>query len=122
STHHAVLLNQPYCFLCAGSLQPHHDGHRNVPDFLIRVDPTLGPSVTAYNATADIDQDRFYVRILENDIKACLDRLCTSRSAYVKEVCRFTTRKLDNVHGRHGQASSVDHTAYVTVQLYVVQV
>jgi hypothetical protein len=48
--------------------------------------------------------------------------LLASIAANVQEVCGAATTQLDDVHGSHGQACSIDHAADRTIKPNVVQV
>src|SRR5690606_28668125 len=105
-----------------GALQAHDNGHRDVSDFLIRIDNALRHTVTTDNTAEDIDQDGLYIRVFQDDVEPGFDRLCIGGAAHIKEVGRLTTCQFDNVHRRHRQARPVDHTAYVTVEFHIVEI
>src|SRR5690606_14700460 len=104
------------------ALQAHDDGNIDGADGFVRVDHALRNPVATNDAAKDVDQDRFYFRIFQDDAETGFYRLRVGGAAYVQEVSGFAAGKLDHVHGGHGQARAVHHAAYVAVQLHEVQV
>src|SRR5690606_20160233 len=86
------------------------------------IDHTLGDSVTADNATKNIDQDRFDIRILEDDPEAVFHAFGISRSTDVQELCRTSATEFDNIHCRHGQSGTIDHTSHIPVELNKIEI
>ena len=52
---------------------------------------TLSHPVTANNSTENIYKDCFNVRIFQNNSECYFHPFCICRTAYIKEVCRFST-------------------------------
>src|SRR5690606_41224522 len=100
-------------FFCIGALQAHNNGHGNVANGLVGVNYPLGYTVATYNAAKDVDQDGLYFRVFEDDAETGFHRLGIGGTAYVQEVGRLAAAQLDHVHGGHGQAGAVYHTASV---------
>ena len=57
----------------------------------------------------------------KQDAKGLGDLLDVRAAAHVQKVRRLAAVQLDQVHGAHGQAGSVDQAADVAVQLDVAQ-
>lgn len=55
------------------------------------------------------------------NLKSSRNLFDVGSSSDIQEVGGFTSVQLDDVHGGHGQSSSVDHTSDVSVQSHVVQ-
>src|SRR5690625_639229 len=116
----AALLEDGLAFLGVRALKPNNQ--RNVDiNVLRRLDHTVGHTVASYDATKNIDQDGFNVRVLKDDAETGFDRLRTRAATHVEEVGRLATRNLDDVHRGHGKAGAVHHAAYVSIELDVVE-
>src|SRR5690625_3081717 len=81
----------------------------------------LGDHIAAHDATENVDEDAFDVRVREDDLEGRGHPLLGGAATHVEEVGRIAAIELDDVHGRHGQAGAVDHAADVTVELDIVQ-
>src|SRR5579871_2963703 len=57
-----------------GALQPDNDRHLDIADGLVGVDDTLRHPVAANDAAEDIDEDGFYLGVLQDDPETRLDR------------------------------------------------
>src|SRR5262249_33829841 len=78
--------------------------------------------VATHDTSKDVDEDRLYLRILEDDPETGFNRRSIGRTPDVQEVGGFATAQLDHIHGRHGQTGPVDHTTYVPIQLDKIQI
>src|SRR5205085_5792689 len=84
-------------------------------------DDAIGQRVATQDSAEYVDEDRLDVRIREQNSECVLDLLCICAAADVEEVRRAASRVLDDVHGRHGQAGSVDHASHGALELDVIQ-
>src|SRR5690606_5942105 len=109
-------------FNSVGTLQTYDDRNRDIAYFLVSIDYALRYTIATNNSTENIDENRFHIRILKNNIETRLYRFRVCSTTYVKEVGRLATGKFDNVHGSHCQSGAVHHTTHVSVKFNVVQV
>ena len=77
---------------------------------------TSGNNFTVDDAAEDVDEDGLDARVGGNDAEGLVDALLLDSATQIKEVGRLATLKLDDVHGRHGQAGTVDEAADLTVK------
>src|SRR5689334_14815253 len=89
---------------------------------MVSVNNTLCYTVATYNTTKNINQDSFYVRVGQDDVKTSLNSLRVSGTTNVKKVSRLATGKFNNIHSSHSQTCTVNHTAHVTIKLHIVKV
>ncbi len=94
----------------------------NVAEIFVGINDTLGHPVATNDTAEDIDEDRFYSRIFQDDFKSGFHRLRIGRTAYIQEVGRFTTAEFDHIHSGHGQTSPIHHTTHIAIQFHKVQV
>jgi len=114
------LTYQLVSLLHVGTLQTGND--RSAETHLLdNVDQTLSDGVTADNTTEDVDENGRHLGVAGNQLESGLDSSGGSTTANVKEVGRVTTVELDDVHGGHGETSTVDQASNVTVKLDEVQ-
>src|SRR5581483_9833938 len=104
-----------------GALKPHDERHLE-PDFLHRSDDPFGDDVAFHDAAENIDEDALHVRVGSDDLEGGGNLFLRSPAADVEEVGRRHAVKLDDVHGRHGKAGTVDHAADRAVEGDVIQV
>ena len=57
--------------------------------------------VTLHDATKDVHQDTFDLRVRKDDLERCRNLLFSCPTSYVEEVCWITTEVLDDVHCCH---------------------
>lgn len=93
--------------LHVGTLQTGNDGSAQT-HVLDDVDQSLGDGVAADDTTEDVDEDGRNLGVAGDQLESALDGSGSSTTANVKEVGRATTVQLDNIHGSHGKASTVD--------------
>jgi hypothetical protein len=84
--------------------------------FIKRENDPLRDPVTAVDAGKDIDQDGLNLVIGEHEIKGLGDPFGCSPATDIEEIGRFPARVLDHIHGRHGEAHSIDDTTDVAIQ------
>src|SRR5882724_4123360 len=84
-------------------------------------DDALGEAIDAQDAPEDVDEDGLDGRIGGEDAEGILDLLRRGAASHVEEVGGLPARKLDDVHGRHGEPRPIDHAAHTAVQLDVVE-
>lgn len=78
---------------------------------------TLGNVVTSDNTSENVDEDGGDTGLGGNELKGLLDGVGSGSSTTVEEVSGLTSVELDDVHGGHGETSSVDETSNVSVEL-----
>mmetsp|Transcript_11203 Transcript_11203/g.19137 ORF Transcript_11203/g.19137 Transcript_11203/m.19137 type:complete len:360 (+) Transcript_11203:128-1207(+) len=103
------------------ALQSNHQRHSHGND-LGRVDDTLSNHVTSHNTTKNIDQNRFDLWVLIQDLKRFRDLLLGRTATHVQKVGRTASMQLNNIHGRHSETSSIDQAANVAIQPNIVQI
>src|SRR6266540_4670418 len=81
-------------FVHVGSFETDDDGRRKAHLFDGR-DDALGDDVAAHDAAENVDQDRLYVLIREDDPEGVLDLLLGGAPAHVQEVGRLAPGELD---------------------------
>src|SRR5258706_14467299 len=77
--------------------------------------------IHAQNAAENVDQHRFHALVAEQDLERVGDLLGTGAAAYIEKVRGHAAGGLDDVHGGHGQAGAVHHSADAAVELDVIQ-
>src|SRR5690606_36910169 len=93
-----------------------------VADVFVSFYHAIRNAVATHNTTKNVDQDRFYVRIFQNNAETSFYGFGVCSTPYIQEVSRLATRKLDNIHSSHSQTSAVYHATHVSVKFYIVQV
>src|SRR5437016_3038346 len=104
-----------------GAFEPHHQRHAQT-DLLDGRDHALGDHVAAHDAAENIDQNALHIVVGGDDLEGRRDLLLGSAAADVEKIRGLLAVELDDVHGRHGKAGSVDHAAYGAVEGDVVEV
>src|SRR5690606_1250058 len=92
------------------TFQTHHHRHFHA-DFLDRADDAFGNHVAAHDATEDVDQYGLHVAVGKDDLERLGHPLLGGTTADIKEVGRLAAVQVDDIHGAHGQAGTVDHAA-----------
>lgn len=106
--------------LHVGTLQTGND--RSAETHLLNdVDKTLGNGVTADNTTEDVDENGRHLGVAGDQLESGLNSRGGSTTTNIKEVGRITTVELDDIHGGHGETSTVDQASNVTIKLDEVQ-
>src|SRR6056297_3362237 len=82
----------------------------------------FGDHVAAHDATKDVDQNAFDLRIGGDDLERLGHFFLGGATAHVKEVGRFSAIELDDVHRGHSKARAVHHAADLAIQSDVVQI
>jgi len=82
----------------------------------------LGEVVTSENTSENIDEDCFDIFIIIKEFKSHLKLLTLSTATNIQEVGWLTTVGFDDIHGRHGETSTVNQTTDVTADMDVVEV
>lgn len=106
--------------LHVGTLKTGNDGSAQT-HLLHDVDQTLGNGVAADDTTEDVDKDGRDLRVTGDQLESALDGGRGSTTTDVKEVSGVTAVQLDDIHGGHGETSTINQAANVTVQLDEVQ-
>ncbi len=90
-------------------------------DFLRSSDDAVGDDVAVHDATEDVDEDTFDLGIAQDDFEGCRDLFFRRAAADVEEVGGFAAVELDDVHGGHGETSTIDEAGDVAVESDVVE-
>ena len=80
----------------------------------------LGNSIALHDASKDIHEDCFHLGMLTKDLESSFDLRGGCSTANVQEVGWLASLELNDVHGCHGETSSVDHAPDVTIESDVV--
>merc|ERR1719422_812791 len=88
---------------------------------LASIDNSISDGSTVDNSTKHIDKDRLDLVILGDDTECLLDLMFLNTASNIQEVGGFSSVQLDDVHGGHGEAGTIDQTPDVPVQLDVVE-
>src|SRR5690606_20262043 len=102
------------------ALQAHNYGHFYT-NLFHGTNHAFGDHVAAHYAAEDIDEYRFNRIVGENNFKGFNHTLFGRTAAHVEEVGRLAAVQLNDIHGAHGQASTVDHAADVAIECHIVQ-
>ena len=81
-----------------------------------RCDHALGNDVAFHDATENIDQNGFEVRVFQHDFECFGDFFRTRTTAHIEEVGRFATVQFDGVHRGHRQTRTVHEAANVAIE------
>ena len=106
--------NSP-AFVYVGSFHPNHNRHRQL-HLLRGLHHTLSQDIAAKNSAEDIDQNPLDLAVAENDAESVFHHFGIGAAADIEEVGRLGTGLLDDIHGGHGQARTVDHVADVAAR------
>src|SRR5690606_222841 len=116
-----ALVDDFFAKLNIGAFKPDHQ--RNFePHFLDRCNDTFRDHIALHDATKDIDQNAFNGWVSSDDLKCGSYCYLASATANSEEVSRFCTIELDDIHGSHGQARTIDHAANIAVQCDVSEI
>ena len=103
----AGLVDELVGLLHVGTLQTGDDGSAEV-HLLHNVDQTLGDGVAADDTTEDVDEDSRHLGVAGDQLEGALDGLGSGTTTDVEEVSGGTAVQLDDIHGGHGETSTVD--------------
>lgn len=117
---HARLVDDLVSGLDVGALKTSNDGDLQV-QVLHGLDEAGGDVVAADNTAKDVDKDGSDLGVAGDELKGLLDGSRGSTATNVQEVGGLATVQLDDVHGGHGQTSTVDEAANIAVELDEVQ-
>ena len=95
--------------------EAHHQRQRQARLLSCRIDP-LGDRVALHDAAEDVDQEALHVLVGQQDLERIGDLLLVSATPHIEEVRGAAALELDHVHGRHREASTVDHAADVAIE------
>merc|ERR1719357_2363761 len=102
-------------------LQP-HDQRDLKFNALAGVDDAIGDRGAVHDAAKHIHQDGFHPLVFSDDSESLPHLIFLDIATHIKEVGRLATIELDNVHGCHGQPSTIHQASNVTIQLHIVEV
>src|SRR5690606_42039371 len=83
--------------------------------------PTRRSSDLTYNSAKNVDQNCFYIRIFQDDIESDFYSRSISSTSYIKEICRVSAGKFNDIHGSHCKTCSVYHTGNIAIKLYEIK-
>src|SRR5690606_7674564 len=86
------------------------------------IDDTFSDQVATDNAAEDVDQYRLDLAVGDDQLERLGYAFLGGAATDIKEVRRFAAMQLDDVHGRHGQSRTVDHTGDIAVQCDVIEI
>src|SRR4029077_12128874 len=98
----------------------HHDGNLELQIFC-GGDHARSEDVAAQDAAEDVDEDGAHAWITHQDAKSVLDLLQRAAAADIQEIRGRPAGVLNDVHGGHGQTSSVDHAGHAAVEFDVIE-
>ena len=75
--------------MCIGSFQADYNWDLYFDRFH-GIDHTLSHSITAHYTAKNIDQNRLYIWVRENDLETVCHCFRIGNAAHIKKVCRFT--------------------------------
>src|SRR5262249_11757747 len=104
-----------------GAFEPHHQRHPQAHLFH-RCDHAFGDDVAFHDAGENVEQDALHFGIGGDDLEGGRNLLLAGAAADVEEIRRRLAVKLDDVHGRHGEACAVDHAADGSVERDVIEI
>src|SRR5690606_17192865 len=81
----------------------------------------FGNHVATNDTAEDVHQNGSHVAVGQDDLERLGHALFGRAAAHVEEVRRLAAVQVDDVHGTHGQAGTVDHATDVAFQRHVVQ-
>lgn len=103
-----------------GALETSDDGDLEVQS-LDSVDETSSNVITSDDTAEDVDEDGRDLGVAGDELKRLFNGSRSSTTTDIQEVGGLTTVQLDDIHSSHGETSTVDETADVTVELDEVE-
>jgi len=104
-----------------GTLKTNNKGNLEV-EVTSSSNDTFSNDIALHDTTEDVDEDSLDLGIRGEDLESLLDLLGGSTTTDIEEVSGGTTVELNNIHGSHGETSTVHHAADVTIETDVVEV
>mmetsp|Transcript_11076 Transcript_11076/g.19946 ORF Transcript_11076/g.19946 Transcript_11076/m.19946 type:complete len:365 (-) Transcript_11076:375-1469(-) len=103
------------------ALQAHNERH--IHSHLLRcVHHTTGNNIALHDPTEDVHQDGLHFWVGGQNLEGFHHLLLRRVAAHVEKIGGRTPVELDDVHGGHGQASTVHHASDLPIQANVVEV
>lgn len=93
--------------LHVGTLQPSNDGDAQT-HILHDIDQTPGDSIAADDTAENVNEDGSDFWVAGDELKSRLDSGGGSTTTNVEEVGGVSAVELDDIHGGHGETSTVD--------------
>lgn len=93
--------------LHVGSLQTSNDGGTDT-HFRNNVDQTLSDGIAADDTTEDVNEDGSDLGITGDKLEGGADGSRSGTTTDVQEVSRVASVQLDDIHGGHGETSTID--------------
>merc|ERR1719150_1772210 len=91
-------------------------------DALAGIDDAVGDRGAVHDAAKHIHQDGFHPLVFSDDAESLPHLIFLDIATHIEEVGRLSTVELDNVHGRHGQPSTIHQASNIAIQLHIVEV
>ena len=89
---------------------------------LVGLDDRSSKVIASQDSAKDIDEDGFDLWVIVEELEGLHKLFSFGTAADVEEVSGLSTVLLDDVHSRHGKASTVDEAADISTDVNVVQV
>ena len=89
---------------------------------LVGLDDRSSKVIASQDSAKDIDEDGFDLWVIVEEFEGLHKLFSFGTAADVEEVSGLSTVLLDDVHSRHGKASTVDEAADISTDVNVVQV
>ncbi len=89
---------------------------------MICIYDTLRHAVATHDTSENIDQNRFYFGVFQNNAESILHPFGICRTTHVEEVGRFAPGEFNHIHRCHCQTGSIHHTAYVSVEIHKIEI
>lgn len=146
---HVALVNEGLGLLHSRSLEPNHEGDVQT-ELAHRINDSLRNDIALHDSSKDVDKNgadlkkkrekresekrnqqgkkrkkreetKSHMGIRGNDLEGLSDLLGIGTSSHIEEVGWVSSVDLDDIHGGHGQTSSVHEAANGSVKTNVVQ-
>lgn len=98
-----------------GTLQTGNDGGTKT-HVVDDVDQTLGDSVAADDTTEDVNEDGSDLGVAGDELESGADGSRSGTTTDIQEVSGASSVQLDDVHGGHGETSTVDYITSALLQ------
>src|ERR1700753_550302 len=89
---------------------------------LNHLNKTFGNSITANNASKNVDKDTCDLWITGDELKSLLDCSWSSTATNIEEIGWITTINLNDIHSCHCKPSSINQTSNITIKFDEIEV
>jgi len=90
--------------------------------FLVRVDDRFGEAVAAQDTSEDVYENGLHLFVVVEESESFFESFTLGTATDIEEVGWLSTVAVDDVHGGHSEAGTVDEASNVATDLDVVQV